>query len=167
VPEHSHVVSKKAYFIAVGCFLGGLLLGVSGTCFFGMAYWGKQTAEGLALIQEMEIAESGQLAFAAYQQETPQVAIYALSQYLDRLKKAEEIGGDNAVFMTKNGLNFDTMLAHARLAKVYAAAGQSDRSTRQIAEALRRARQDRKLQAITNETVLTEIVARMDKSARK
>jgi hypothetical protein len=156
-------MSKKAYIIAVGCFLGGLLLGVGGTYLCGLAYWGKQTADGLALIKEMEIAESGQRAFAAYQHEVPPVAIYALSQYLDTLKKAEEIGGDNAVF----GLNFDTMLAHARLAKVYAAAGQSDLSSQHIADALRRASQDQKLRGITNEVTLTEIIARIDKGATK
>jgi hypothetical protein len=90
-----------------------------------------------------------------------------LSQYLDLLTKTEELAGENAVFMTKSGINFDTMLAHTRLAKVYAAAGQPDRSAQQIAEALKRASQDRRLQTITNESALTEIVARIDKGATK
>jgi len=89
VGQHSHGMSKKVYCVAVGCFLGGLVLGVGGTYLCGMAYWGKQTGVGLALIKEMEIAECGQRAFVAYQHETPQVAIYALNQYLNRLKKAE------------------------------------------------------------------------------
>jgi hypothetical protein len=160
-------MTKKAYFVAVGVFVVGLLLGVGGAYFFSMAYWGKQTADGLALMKEVEIAQYGERAFAAYQHESPQVAIYALSQYLDLLTKTEELAGENAVFMTKSGINFDTMLAHTRLAKVYAAAGQPDRSAQQIAEALKRASQDRRLQTITNESALTEIVARIDKGATK
>ena len=160
-------MSKKPYLFAFGCFIVGVLIGVGGAYFCGMAYWGKQTADCLALMKEMEVAESGERAFAAYQHESPQVAIYALSQYLDTLKKAEELAGENAVFMTESGINFDTMLAHARLAKVYAAAGQPDRSTQHITEALGRAGQDRKLQSISNETALMEIVARIDKGATK
>jgi hypothetical protein len=150
-----------------GAFVVGVLLGVAGACFCGMAYSGKRIANGLTLLKEMEIAESGQRAFAAYQHESPQVAIYAMSQYLDTLKKAEEFAGENAVFMTKHGVNFDTMLAHARLAKVYAAAGQTDHSRQQIAEALARATRDQKLRSITNEATLAEIVARIDKRAMK
>jgi hypothetical protein len=156
-------MSKKAYIIAFGCFIVGVLLGVGGS----MAYWGKQTAQGLALMKEMEIAQYGERAFAAYQHESPQVAIYALSQYLDLLAETEELAGEHAVFMTKNGINFDTMLAHARLAKVYAAAGLPERSAQQIAAALKRASQDGRLKTITNESALTQIVARLDKGATK
>lgn len=160
-------MSKKAYIVAVGCFIVGVLLGVGGGYLCSMVYWGKQTADGLALMKEMEIAESGQRAFAAYQHESTPVAIYAFSQYLDTLKETEELAGENAVFMTKSGINFDTMLAHARLAKVYSAAGQPDRSTQQIAEALERASRDQRLRGITNEATLMEIVARVDKRATK
>jgi hypothetical protein len=160
-------MSKKAYLVSVGCFIVGVFLGVGGAYFCGGAYSGKQIADGLALFKEMEIAESGQRAFAAYQHESPPVAIYALSQYLDTLKKTEELAGENAVFMTKSGINFDTMLGHARLAKAYAAAGQTDRSAQQIADALARASRDQNLRSITNEATLTEIVTRIDKGATK
>lgn len=121
-------MSKKAYIIAAGCFIVGILSRVVAST----AYWGKQTMQGLALLKEMEIARYGERAFAAYQNESPQVAIYALSQYLDLLAETEALAGDQAVFMTKDGINFDAMLAHARLAKVYSAAGQSDRERRKL-----------------------------------
>jgi hypothetical protein len=156
-------MSKKAYIIASGCFIVGILLGVVAST----AYWGKQTVQGLALIKEMEIARYGERAFAAYQNESPQVAIYALSQYLDLLAEAEALAGDQAVFMTKNNINFDAMLAHARLAKVYSAAGQSDRSTEQVAKALERASRDQRRERITNETMLMETVAQVDEAATK
>jgi len=59
------------------------------------------------------------------------------------------------------------MLVHVRLSKFYAAAGQSDLSALQIGEALRRASQDRTLQSITDATVLSGILARIDKGAMK
>ena len=88
-------MSKKAYIIAAGCFIVGVLLGVVAST----AYWGKQTMQGLALLKEMEIARYGERAFAAYQNESPQVAIYALSQYLDLLAETEALAVDQAVFM--------------------------------------------------------------------
>ena len=69
--------------------------------------------------------------------------------------------------MTKNGINFDTMLAHARLAKVYSAAGQSDRSTEQVTKALERASRDQRPESITNESMLVETIAQVDKAATK
>ena len=160
-------MNKKAYFVVVGCFIVGVLIGVGGAYFCGGVYSGKQIADGLALFREVEIAESGNRAYAAYQHESPPVAIYALSQYLDTLKKTEELVGENAVFMTKSSINFDTMLAHARLAKAYAAAGQPDHSTQQIAKALERASRDQRLRGITNEATVTKVVNRIDKGATK
>jgi hypothetical protein len=69
--------------------------------------------------------------------------------------------------MTKNGINFDAMLAHARLAKVYSAAGQSDRSTEQVTKALERASRDQRPESITNESMLVETIAQVDKAATK
>jgi hypothetical protein len=69
--------------------------------------------------------------------------------------------------MTKKGINFDAMLAHARLAKVYSAAGQSDRSTEQVTKALERASRDQRPESITNESMLVETIAQVDKAATK
>lgn len=160
-------MNKKSYLISVGCFLIGLLLGVGGTCIYGLASWGKKMADGLVMIREIEIVESGQRAMEAYRLEGRAVAIYALSQYLDALKKAEEMANDNPAFLTKCDINFDTMLAHARLAKAYAEAGQSDLCAQHVAEAIRRASLDSKLQTITNQTMLTELLTRLDKKAVK
>ncbi len=64
-------MSKKAYLITFGSFIVGVLLGTGGTYLFGMAYWGKQTADGLALIKEVEVSQYGERAFAAYEHESP------------------------------------------------------------------------------------------------
>jgi hypothetical protein len=155
-------MSKKAYLISIGCFIVGLLLGVGGTYFFVMAHWGRVTADGLALLKEGEIAESGQEAFAAYRHESKPVAVYALTQYLETLKQGEEIGSGNPVFMSKTGINNYLMLTHGRLAKIYTELGQSDLSAQHVAEALRCASQDQHLRGITNQATLTAILARVD-----
>ena len=156
-------MNRKAYFIATGCLLFGVVLGGWGA----MAFWRKQMGDMCVRVKEVELVESGERVFAAYKHETPQVAIYALTEHLDTLKKAEQTLGGNAIIFAKHNPNFDMMLAHARLAKVYAAAGQVDLGARQLAEALRRASQDRKLQSITNEIALGDIVDRIDKGATK
>src|SRR5881396_3564073 len=51
VRHRSHAMSKKPYLFAFGCFIVGVLIGVGGAYFCGMAYWGKQTADGLALMK--------------------------------------------------------------------------------------------------------------------
>ena len=159
-------MNKRAYFISAGCLIVGLLLGVGGTYLFGIAYWGKQTADGLVMIKETEIGASGQKAFDAYQHESQPIAIYALTQFLDTLTNAEAMCSENPVLLTKMDIHFDMMLTHARLAKVYAAMGQSELSQQQLADALRCASQEHKLQSITNQAVLTEILARVDKGAK-
>jgi hypothetical protein len=85
-----------------------------------------------------------------------------LSQYLALLAETEELAGEHAVFMTKRGINFETLLAHARLAQVYSTAGQSDRRAQHISEALKRVSQDQRPGSITNEAMLMEILAHID-----
>ena len=86
---------------------------------------------------------------------------------MDTLKKAEaELNGDS-VLLTKRGINIDTMIIHARLAKVYMRAGQTNLSWQHIGEALGRASQDSRLQGLTNEATLIEFVDRLDKVATK
>jgi len=161
------MLAKRTFIIATVCFVAGLVLGTGSASFFGDVYSGKQIADGLALFKETEIAAAGERAFTAYQHESQPVAIYALSQYLDALKQAEEFASDNSIIMTRTTIRFDAMLTHARLAKVYAAAGQSDLSAQEIAEALKCAQQDRRLRTITNETALIEFVKRVDVNVAK
>jgi hypothetical protein len=157
-------MSKRTYFITAGSFLGGLLLGIGLTYFFSTAHCGKQIEDTLALIKDIETVGTGHRAFEAYKHNSPPVAIYALNLYLDSLKKAEEMGGG---LLTGGDLSFTVMLAHARLAKVYAESGQFDLSTQHVAIALARATQDRKFRAITNAASLAEIVARLDHTTDK
>jgi hypothetical protein len=160
-------MSKKPVLVCIGCFAVGLLLGIGGTYFLGMAYWGKQTADGLVMIRQTELAASGEKAFAAYQHESQPIAVYALSQYLASLKEAEnEIGGSNPVLLTRMDIHFDQMLTHARLAKSYAAMGRSELSQQHLADALKCAALEPKLESITNQAVLTEILAKVDQRAK-
>ena len=155
-------MTKKAYFISIGCFIVGLMLGIGGTYFFGVAHWGQETANGLFLIKELEVADSGTRAFEAYQGKSSPVGIYALSQHLMTLQKAQEIGSESPVFMTRLEILRGMMFTHARLAKLYAESGQTDFSAKHVAEALRIANETGKFPAVTNQPALTEIVAMFD-----
>ena len=62
----ARAMNKKAYLVVIGCFIVGVLIGIGGACFCGGVYSGKQIADGLALIREVEIAESGNRAYAEH-----------------------------------------------------------------------------------------------------
>jgi hypothetical protein len=67
----------------------------------------------------------------------------------------------NTNFLDKKIMAIDMMLTHARLAKLYAETGQTNLSEQHIAEALNYAKDGIRL--ITNEVVLMDFVAKLDK----
>lgn len=156
-------MSKKTYFISIGCLIVGLMLGIGGTYFFTTVYWGKATANGLFLIKELEIHDSGTRAFEAYQHESRPVAIYALNQHLTALQKAQEIGSESRVFMTRLEILRCMMFTHARLAKLYAESGETNLSVKHVTEAFKFASETSTFQAVTNQSQLTEILGVFDK----
>ena len=99
----------------------------------------------------------------AYQHDSVPVAIYALTEVLDKQKVAEQFG--ETPLLSKQMISIDLMLTHARLAKLYAEAGQTNLSAQHIDEALRYAKVDRNLE-ITNQDELMDFVAKIDKGAR-
>ena len=147
-------MSKKAYFISAGCFILGLVLGIGGS----MAYLGKVGAEALLLTKAGEIAEAGQQADETYQHDSEPVAVYALSQYLAKLKDAEELGP--TPFTDKQDISFGMVMTHGRLAQLYDASGQTNLSAQEASEALKYARDSGKFLWVTNQAMLSKFVAR-------
>jgi hypothetical protein len=147
-------MSKKAYFISAGCFILGLALGIGGT----MAYLGKVAAEGIFLTKTGELAEVGQQAEDAYLHDSEPVAMYALSQYLAKLKDDEQLG--LPPFMDRQDILFGMVMTHARLAHLYQMSGQTNLSAQETAEALRCAKMSGKFLWVTNEAALAKFVAR-------
>jgi len=147
-------MSRKTWFISAGCFILGLLLGIGGA----MAYFGKAGAEALFLVKAGELAEASEHADDVYQHGSEPVAIYALSQYLAKLKQAEELGP--TPFTDKLDISFGMAMAHGRLARLYDATGRTNMSAQEVVKALKCARDSGKLLWVTNQTMLAKFVAR-------
>ncbi len=151
-------MSKKAILIGTGGFILGLAIGVVGK----EIYDGKSVADGLFLMKELEVARSGEEAFKGYQHESIPVAIYALKQHLITLNHAEDVGGDNPVFMGKVQILRETAFTHTRLSRLYTQEGEADLSAEHMAQSLHYIAQTDRYAGITNEATMLELVAKFD-----
>ena len=132
-------MNKKAYFISVGCFILGLVLGVGVTWRVGSHF----VAKGYFATKLNELVEAKQEADEAYYHGSKSWAIYALSHYLAELKEAQELGLGQMPESFKNpwtdklGISTGLVMTHGRLADLYGAVGQTNQSAQQVAEALK------------------------------
>ncbi|HEX3889298.1 MAG TPA: hypothetical protein VHX90_00485, partial [Verrucomicrobiae bacterium] len=138
---------KKSCFYCIGC----LVLGLAAGYFYAQVRAGHVIADTFATLEMTDLGESSERAQNAYQHESIPVAIYALTELLDKQKTAEQIG--ETPFISRQIISIDLMLTHARLAKLYAEAGQTNLSVQHIDEALNYAKADNKL-TITNQDEL-------------
>lgn len=152
-------MSKHSLLYCIGCLVLGLVVGY----FYARASAGRVVANTFATLEFTDLGESSEHAMKAYQHDSVPVAIYALTEVLDKLKAAEQLG--ETPLLSKQIISIDLMLTHARLAKLYAEAGQTNLSARHIDEALRYAKVDSNLE-ITNQDELMDFVAKIDKGAR-
>ena len=124
-------MSKKAWIICGGCLVAGLVIGY----FAAMARYGSTIANTLAILQLTEMGQASDRAYQAYQHESSPVAIYALTEALDRLKTAEDFGA--TPIYTEQMMAFDGSTLHGRLARLYLTAGQTNLCEQQVADALK------------------------------
>ena len=158
-------MKKNVALIACGCFALGLVVGAVGTHIVTTCIAGKRAADAMAIEQFVRVGEASERAGAAYRHESKPVAIYAQSQLVIELNKAA--GNEGYVSTLPEGIvPFDTMLAHARLAKLYGETQQAERSTQQVAQALECAKRARNCSAVTNWAALVKLVERIDRNAR-
>jgi hypothetical protein len=150
-------MSKKAWICCGGCLVIGLVIGY----FVAVARDGSTIANLLATLQLTETGEASDRAFQAYQHESSLVAIYALSEALDRLKAAEDFGA--TPIYTRRMMTLDELMLRARLARLCLAAGQTNSCEQQVAEALKCAQDVPACRAITNQAALMELIAKADK----
>jgi hypothetical protein len=153
-------MSKKAWICCGGCLIAGLVIGY----LVAMTRDGSTIANMLACLQLTETGEASDRAFQAYQHENNPVAIYALTEALDRLKTAEDFGATPCY--TKQMMAFDGLMLHGRLARLYLTAGQTNLCEQQIADALKSAQDVPACQAITNQAALMELVAKADRKTK-
>ena len=159
-------MSKKTFFPLFGCCVLGLVFGIGGTYVVVVPHYAKLVAGTIFAAELTKIGEEERQSYEAYKHESKPVAIYALSQLLNTLRKAEEIS-ENAFFLPKREISVDMMLAHARLAKLYAETGETNQSAQHVAEALSCAAKSGTCQTITNQAALAEFVAKIDQKSRK
>ncbi len=152
-------MSKHSWFYCIGCLVLGVIVGY----FYAEARAGRAVANAYAAFEITGLGESSGHAQKAYEHESVPVAIYAMTELLDKQTAAEQVG--ETAFESKRMISIDLMLTHARLAKLYSEAGQTNLNAQHLAEALRYARADSNL-VITNEETLMDFVAKVDKGAR-
>ena len=137
-------------------------MGVAGTYLVIMPHYTKKAAQTFFTAEAYKLGEAAHRSFRAYKHESKPVAIYALSEYLLAMKKAQDIP-ENVRLVDDRGLYLDMMLTHARLGRLYAETEQTDLSAQHFSEALKCAKQG--TQSVTNQASLQEFVDRIDRNA--
>jgi hypothetical protein len=157
-------MTKRAWFYCGGC----LILGLSVGYFYAQARGNRAVASMFACLNIESVVASQRAANEAYEHESSPVAIYALTQSLDRLTECEQsptnftIAGE-PFFVSKQQFAFYMMTTHARLAKLYSETGQTNLSVQHIAEALSYAKEGGKYYAVTNDPALMEFISKSAK----
>lgn len=151
-------MNKKSYYYCIGCLVVGLAVGY----IYAWNRDGRVLAIAFATLEIKDLGETAERAQKAYHHESIPVAVYAMTELLDKQKAAEQIG--QTAFMSRQMISIDLMLTHARLAKLYAEVGQTNLSAKHIEQALSYAKIDSKL-TITNRVGLMDFVAKIDKGA--
>ena len=117
---------KRAHLLAIGCFVVGAILSAGVTWWIATIHYGKISGKALLTVEQIHGMEAGQRATGAYRHESPPISIYELKHYLATLQREEKIP-DNPIIpldLTYHGLT----LTHGRLAKIYAAVGETNLS---------------------------------------
>ena len=147
-------MNKHSLLYCIGCLVLGIVVGY----FYSQARAGRAVANSIGYLQMMDLAQSEERAMQAYQHDSVPVAIYAMTELLNEQKAAEQNWG--TAFPGKHIVSLDLMFTHARLAKLYAEAGQTNLSAEHIAEALQYDK------GITNQDELMDFVSKVDKGVR-
>lgn len=156
-------MSARIHFISVGWFFLGVLCGFMTSIWIAEARSAQTTMESLKLIKEAEIGDYGMRAQKAYQRESPAVGIYALNQYLDLLRQNETFLTNGAKLMSASSINYDRMVAYARVAQLHQRAGQTNEAAQALAQAAEYAQRNLRLLMFTNASSLAELVRRLDR----
>ena len=158
------MMSKQAWLFCGAGFVAGLVAGIAIADFAGHASEGAGATQMFSTLKFTELASSEERAFEAYKHQSPPIAIYALSESLDKMKEAEQYG--EGPLLNKQILGDEMILAHARLAKLYTQTGETNLAARHFAEALRNAKESGRSSWFTNRDTLMQFVAKIDSVAK-
>ena len=150
-------MKKKQLAIVILVFVAGFMIG-------GLAvkrYFGKSVRNTGQILLLEQRADWERRAFQAYSQENPQVAIWALENLADVLKKHSEMLGNDKKFVQK-----DLVLTYTRLAIVSQAAKDNQKYHENISKALALSKQAYSGHLQTEEEVLS-FVKKLDDIANR
>jgi hypothetical protein len=142
-------------------YIGVLMVGLVAGYLCGMTYSRSLVAKTIAY-QDVQLIASGLRAYEAYHHEPAPVATYALTQYIAILEDAEEAGGETSTVTPRTEIERRLMLAHARLARLLEANGDTNASTIHVNEALRCARESGKFTTVKTSDQLFAMLPEFD-----
>jgi hypothetical protein len=141
----------KKSALAIVCILIGILIGSFGT----MSWVGMKMAKTIVFFKELELVKSASLAMEGYNSGNTSIAIWALQQHLKSLDEYSEYE-----LPYKTGMGMDSILTHARLAKLYKDSGQTNEKDTQVKNALAIAKisANAAFNSLTNEQLIFELI---------
>ncbi|MCP4675710.1 MAG: hypothetical protein GY854_09435 [Deltaproteobacteria bacterium] len=129
-------MNRKRILLESYFFLAGIAAGLVAPACFIASYWSSQE-EFMSLHDISAGADWSGRVEQAVSEEKPEVAIWALENYIDVLMTRETLAEETR---DKNLLQADIVRAYIKLAVVTHKAGNEERKTRAVAEAIRYAK---------------------------
>jgi len=105
----------------VGFTFLGLVIGIILGNIFTMAYYGHKIAKGMFMLQEVELIRNEDVAIQAYLNESPEIGIWALENYIDAINwfiKEREVENNKHLFLMISP-KVTLKYAYVRLALLY------------------------------------------------
>jgi hypothetical protein len=156
--EKKIMAEKTIAFTIIGLIIG-IGLGIIGT----MAYSGQELATGMFMLQDMELMMNENSAIQAYLNESPEVGIWALENYIkaiNRVIKERKVDNNKPYFFiikSEPTLRF----AHVRLALLYEKTGNDSKRKENFEKAFEYC-DSMKIERELLEKKLIELVAKLD-----
>jgi hypothetical protein len=154
---------RKTFWLGCGACL---LVGGAAGYFYSQAAVGRAVASTIAQLNIDALVRAETKAGQAYQLESGPVAIYALTDALDKMKLCGQFPGGFTIpgeprFRSGPPFALDMMLVHGRLAKLYDLTGNTNLSAQHLAAALDYAQAGGE-PTVTNRATLLAFVAKAD-----
>ena len=154
-------MKKTILFTLLGLVIGIIIGGIGVVAYCGSGFEGL--VKTMLMVQEKEIAEMKIDATKAYHEQPPEVAIWALENYIDNLNTLKEERTQNGteapyIFLTPDR---SLVFSHARLGQLYKKLDNAEKSKYHFAQAMSKSKEI-KLPAFETEEKLIEFIHKVD-----
>lgn len=156
-------MAKKTIVLTIIGLVIGLVIGIGLGYIGSMAYLGHELARGMFMLHDMELVRNENSAIKAYLNETPEVGIWALENYIkamNRVIKERKVDNNKPYFFiieSEPTLRF----AHVRLALLYEKTGNDLKRKENFEKAFEYC-DSMKIEREHLEEKLIELVAKLD-----